>query len=369
MKEQQGYLSPRLSGLPGPRPFNKKNKKGISMEDKNKQTIDDIVSKTTEALRTGKGFGGWTDTIEEDAYKRHVKKQHASREREKKEIEAEKNKEEPLVIHGPDGTRKNPQYSKFIYPKKKKPKYKIVHDYDKDGNMSTRYEKESAEVDERMEEDYIDQKPDGMWCVYDDDGEIIKEFKTKSEAEDFLGEAIEEQQVKIGRAIPMKLGAGVAAGTITAGVEHDGEFLGEKVITNSDGTKVKVLTPEQKKRHNLPRSKKDATTRPNFPRPRGTKWWKTDEEVATQPRQLKDKKKEMLVHDKKGKVKTIDKKDLEQYQKDNPGSGVAEGLGSMLGGAIGSVVPGVGTMVGAEVGGLAGKMFKKKKQPGEESKT
>jgi len=76
-------------------------------------TVDDIVAKTAKILGTGKGFGGWTDTVEEDTYKKHVKKQHASREREKEEEE----KEEPLVIHGPDGTRNNPQYSKFIYPK------------------------------------------------------------------------------------------------------------------------------------------------------------------------------------------------------------------------------------------------------------
>ena len=72
---------------------------------------DDTVAEIAKILGTGKGFGGWTDTVEEDTYKKHVKKQHASREREKKEDEV------PLVIHGPDGTRKNPQYSKFIYSK------------------------------------------------------------------------------------------------------------------------------------------------------------------------------------------------------------------------------------------------------------
>jgi hypothetical protein len=78
----------------------------------NNKKVDDIVAKATEILGTGKGFGGWTDTVEEDTRRRHVKKQHASREREKEEKD-----EEPLVIHGPDGTSKNPQYSKFIYPK------------------------------------------------------------------------------------------------------------------------------------------------------------------------------------------------------------------------------------------------------------
>jgi hypothetical protein len=80
------------------------------MTDKSKN-VNDIVSQTARALGSGKAFGGWTDKVEEDTNRRHVKKQHASMEREKKE------KEEPLVIHGPDGTRKNPQYSKFIYPK------------------------------------------------------------------------------------------------------------------------------------------------------------------------------------------------------------------------------------------------------------
>jgi len=84
--------------------------KGAKMTNKSKN-INDIVSQTARALGSGKSFGGWTDKVEENTYKRHVKKQHASREREKKE------KEEPLVIHGPDGTRENPQYSKFTYPK------------------------------------------------------------------------------------------------------------------------------------------------------------------------------------------------------------------------------------------------------------
>tara|TARA_R110000824_G_scaffold47341_1_gene134883 strand:+ start:734 stop:1279 length:546 start_codon:yes stop_codon:yes gene_type:complete len=123
------------------------------------KNVNDIVSQTARALGTGKSFGGWADTVEEDTYKRHVKKQHASREREKEEKD-----EEPLTIHGPDGTRKNPQYSKFTYPK----------DVTK----------------ESVEEDYIEQKPDGMWCVYNDDGKIVKEFKTKSEAENSLDEGV-----------------------------------------------------------------------------------------------------------------------------------------------------------------------------------
>jgi len=74
------------------------------------KNINDIVSQTARALGSGKTFGGWTDKVEEDTNRRNVKKQHAQMERDKKE-------EEPLVIHGPDGTRKNPQYSKFMYPR------------------------------------------------------------------------------------------------------------------------------------------------------------------------------------------------------------------------------------------------------------
>ena len=49
------------------------------------KNINDIVSQTARALGSGKSFGGWTDSVEEDTYQRHVKKQHASREREKEE--------------------------------------------------------------------------------------------------------------------------------------------------------------------------------------------------------------------------------------------------------------------------------------------
>ena len=67
MQEQQGNLEEPLSGLPGPRPFNKNNKKGVPMEDNKK--LDDIVTKATEALASGKAFGGWTDKVEEQVVK------------------------------------------------------------------------------------------------------------------------------------------------------------------------------------------------------------------------------------------------------------------------------------------------------------
>ncbi len=224
MQEQQGNLEEPLSGLPGPRPFNKKTKKDNAMENKK---VDDIVSQTARALGAGKSFGGWTDKVEEDTHQRHVKKQHASREREKK-------KEEPLTIHGPDGTRKNPQYSKFTYP-----------------------------------------------------SDVIKKESV--------------------------------------------EYLDEKLATQS------------------------------------------------LPRQLKDPKSEMLVtapptkKNPNGKTFVIYKSEWPKHKKS--GHTVAEGVGAMIGGAIGSVVPGVGTAIGAAVGKgaewLAGavannkKKFKKSKSAGE----
>ena len=83
MQEQQGSLTPPLSGLPGPRPFKRRKTK---MED-NKTTssnptqadgkpdmgkpvtanVDEIVAKTAEAIGAGKAFGGWTDDVEEQA--------------------------------------------------------------------------------------------------------------------------------------------------------------------------------------------------------------------------------------------------------------------------------------------------------------
>ena len=87
------------------------------------KSVNDIVSQTARALGSGKSFGGWTDTVEED-YRKHVKKQHASMEREKKETK-------PLVIDGPNKPPKIPNH-------------KIVHEYDKDGVLSTRYVPEGA---------------------------------------------------------------------------------------------------------------------------------------------------------------------------------------------------------------------------------
>ena len=72
MHEHQGNLTPNLSGLPGPRPFDKKSKDKVKMED-NKKQIDDIVARTAAAIGSGRSFGGWTDKNE--SFATHIKKQ------------------------------------------------------------------------------------------------------------------------------------------------------------------------------------------------------------------------------------------------------------------------------------------------------
>ena len=267
MQEQQGNLEEPLSGLPGPRPFNKKTKKDNAMENKK---VDDIVARAAEAISSGKSFGGWTDPIEEGIFQKHVKKQHDSMKRNKKEDEI------PLVIHGPDGTRKNPQYSKFIYPK-----------------------------------------------------DVLK--KEKNESVELI-----ERVVKQGKSIPMKLGAGRAAG-------------------NAAPRQLK----DKKKEAMVVKQGKSIPMKLGAGRAAGN----------AAPRQLKDKKKEAMVV-KDGKVKVIDREHLDAHISD--GWGLAEGVGSMLGGAIGSIVPGVGTAIGAAVGGageaLVKGAFKKKKAAGEPGK-
>jgi len=299
----------------------------------NNKQVDDIVAKTAEILGTGKGFGGWTDTVEEDAYKRHVKKQHASREREKKEIEAEKKeaekkKEEPLVIHGPDGTRKNPQYSNFIYPKD------VI-------------KKESVEMDE----DYIKEKPDGTWCVYDDDGKIVKEFKTKSEAEDFLGEAYGDEE-----------GGYVKPNDLTVARKNSNKKY--NIGGFSAPPTGPMRTTEDIEESSIAPDRKGI---PNY-----RKMGRAAGKVA---RQLLDKKREMLVHNKDGKVTTIDRKDYEQFKKDNPEGGIAEEreqldeilpLLGMAASAIGRKV--VGGLAKKAIGGAVKSIFKPRKAPGEPGK-
>ena len=168
---------------------------------------------------------------------------------------------------------------------------------------------------------------------------------------------VEDHRVKQGKPIKVKLGKGKKIGVRSAdigpgGKEHnvktDAEW--DKQKKDKSGTMSGLQTPEEKgtKVGVLSHVEHDGAS--------------LDEKVATQPRQLKDKKTEVLVHDKKGKVTTIDRKDLDQYQKDNPGSGVAEGVGQIgsairegakgaaAGAALGSILPGIGTIAGGLVG-------------------
>lgn len=294
----------------------------------NNKQVDDIVAKTAEILGTGKGFGGWTDTVEGDTYQRHIKKQHASREREKEEIEAEekKKKEEPLVIHGPDGTRKNPQYSRFIYPKD--------------------VTKESVEVDE----DYIKEKPDGTWCVYNDDDKVVKEFKTKSEAEDFLGEAYGDEE-----------GGYVKPNDLTVARKNSNKKY------NIGGFSAPPTGPM--------RTTEDIEESSIAADPKGIpNYRKMGRAAGKVARQLLNKKTEVLVHDSKGQVKTIDKKDLDQHLKDNPGSGLAEErdqldeLAPLLAVGANLARKAVGGIAKKVVGGAVKAIFKPRKSPGEPGK-
>ena len=84
MQEQQGNLMPQLSGLPGPRPFKKGKTKMENqthshdshddgkpdMSKPTDATVDEIVSRTAEAIGAGKAFGGWTDSVEENVVKK-----------------------------------------------------------------------------------------------------------------------------------------------------------------------------------------------------------------------------------------------------------------------------------------------------------
>ena len=202
MQEQQGNLEEPLSGLPGPRPFDRKNKKGVPMENNNKE-LNDIVARATEHLTSGKAFGGWTDKVDESAFKQ----MQVDREHKAKKIKAQRERESA------GSSNSTPNSTSDSSDTKKKAK---------EANLGSATKK----------------------------GGIVKPVK------------------------PLP------------GLLSRKDSLGEK--------------------------------------------------VATPPRQLKDKKTEVLVHDSKGKVKTIDRKDLEQYQKDNPGSG--------------SIVPGVGTIIGGLLG-------------------
>ena len=256
MQEQQGNLEEPLSGLPGPRPFNKNNKKGVPMESSNNKELNDIVARATEALSSGKAFGGWTDAVEEQRVKQG------------KPIKVKLGKDKSGTMSG------------LMTPKQKGTKVGVLSHVEHDG--------------EYLDEASADAKPKLT----------SSELKMARYRAKWKPRNLKKSAESSGM-----------SGTIRAGVEYD----------DVEGVEL-------------------------------------DEKIATQPRQLKDKKKEVLVHDSKGKVTTIDKKDLEQYQKDNPGSGVAEGVsrigisvregakGAAAGAALGSIIPGIGTVVGGLLG-------------------
>ena len=83
-------------------------------------------------------------------------------------------------------------------------------DNDGDSDESDDYLKNRRKVrrKEIAVEDYIKEKPDGKWCVYNDDGKVIKEFDSKSSAEDFLKEEIEQ----LDEFIPLAMMAAKAIG-------------------------------------------------------------------------------------------------------------------------------------------------------------
>tara|TARA_R110000824_G_scaffold60451_6_gene161586 strand:+ start:664 stop:1251 length:588 start_codon:yes stop_codon:yes gene_type:complete len=142
MQEQQGNLMPQLSGLPGPRPFkrgktNMENKatNGNPIHKDGKPdwskptdaTVDEIVARTSEAIASGKAFGGWTDDVEEQVRqgatidrnnieKMHKKVKGLAKAAMNRQAAANKKNDAPLVKIGPDSTRENPQYTKNIRP-------------------------------------------------------------------------------------------------------------------------------------------------------------------------------------------------------------------------------------------------------------
>ena len=101
MQEQQGNLEEPLSGLPGPRPFNKNNKRDVPMEDSNNKELNDIVSRATEALSSGKAFGGWTDKVDESSFKQ----MQVDREHRAKKIKAQRERESDGSNQKDEGTK------------------------------------------------------------------------------------------------------------------------------------------------------------------------------------------------------------------------------------------------------------------------
>ena len=56
-------------------------------------------------------------------------------------------------------------------------------------------------VEFMLEAGYIKQKPDGMWCVYNDDNEIVKEFESVEEAGRFLETELNDSGNPVGESV------------------------------------------------------------------------------------------------------------------------------------------------------------------------
>ena len=410
MQEQQGRLEEPLSDLPGPRPFFKKKGKNKNMEEDNKKQIDDIVSKTAEALGTGKAFGGWTDAVEEQMVKVKLAKgkkigtKSADIGPGGKEYNVKTDAEWDKQNKDKSGTMKG-----LMTPRQKGTKVGVLSHVETDGNLLNEKTERGEDGVLRLKGAMKSEPPfHGMSQKAWDEAKARREAKKKENQQDeavdgeSMGEAVTppkkptSSELKMARYrakwkpknLKKSAESSGMGGTITAGVEYDGESMDE-AFARSDKKHVGSNDMDKQYPHKKPYAKMtpderfaDSSRRKDAMRQELMKKYKQeqvqeydgesmDEKIATQPRQLKDKNKEVLVHDSKGKVTTIDKKDLEQYQKDNPGSGQAEGYVGQIGGAVregwkgaaagaaggaavGSVVPGIGTAIGAILGGLAG---------------
>jgi len=335
MQEQQGNLEEPLSDLPGPRwddPF----KKGKRMKNNNNNKVDEIVAKTAEALGTGKAFGGWTDKVEQTV------------------------KQGPPIKIKLGKGRKIGSRVADIGPGGKEYNVKTDAEWDKQNKDK------SGTMKGLMTPKQKGTKV-GVLSHVEHDGEFLDEASTTAKPTSKPTSSELKMARYRAKWKPKNLKKSAESSgmdrTITAGVETDGNLLNEAEKEKSSTYKPHGIKsdPAYKKA----KTKKEilkAREQWNLRNPMDL--WVGEDTVATPPRQrqLKDKKKEMLVHDSKGKVTTIDKKDLEQYQKDNPGGGVAEGVGS-IGGAVregwkgavaGAGLGLVGGPMGALIGGLLG---------------
>ena len=338
MQEQQGNLEEPLSGLPGPRPFNKNNKKGVPMEDSNNKELNDIVARATEHLSSGKAFGGWTDKVEDLVKEAKIVTNPQLRLKLGKGVPAGGGRSKK----DKSGTLKG-----LMSPEKKGTKVGVLSHVEHDGEF----------VDESSAARKAHTRKLGGYKY--GTGPKSEQGGAKHKGKPAKG-ADQEDAVMNRRE---REGAKPQGDSFA----NKGKWS-ERVYRVRKSQKARQKVKDNERRKQISRAiRPDRVARYAHVEHDGAS---LDEKVATKPRQLKDKKKEMLVHDSKGKVTTIDKKDLKQYQKDNPGSGVAEGVGQIGGAvregwkgaaagaaggaAIGSAVPVVGTAIGAILGGLAG---------------